>query len=73
LLDQLSFLRIQDGAEVDFTVEPNGVVTPIKVKWPERLALPDARHLLKFLQEQGFKGPQRYLICRCAYPMQLHP
>jgi predicted AAA+ superfamily ATPase len=70
---QLSFLRTKDGAAVDFIVEKGGVVIPIEVKWTERPTLSDARHLLSFLEEQGPKAPQGYLICRCAYPMQLHP
>mgnify|MGYP001189063712 FL=1 len=70
---QLSFLRTKDGAEIDFIIEKNGVVTPIEVKWTERPTLSDARHLLKFLQEQGSKAPHGYIICCCAYPMQLHP
>ena len=70
---QLSFLRTKDGAEIDFIIEKGGVVTPIEVKWTERPTLSDARHLLKFLQEQGPKAPHSYIICRCAYPMQLHP
>jgi predicted AAA+ superfamily ATPase len=70
---QLSFLRTKDGAEIDFIIEKNGVVTPIEVKWTERPTLSDARHLLRFLQEQGPKATHGYIICRCAYPMQLHP
>jgi uncharacterized protein len=70
---QLSFLRTKDGAEIDFIIEKNGVVTPIEVKWTERPTLSDARHLLPFLKEQGTKAPHGYIICRCAYPMQLHP
>jgi hypothetical protein len=26
-----------------------------------------------FLQEKGPKAPHGDIICRCAYPMQLHP
>lgn len=70
---QLSFLRTKDGSEIDFIVEKGGTVTPIEVKWTERPTLSDARHLLSFLQEQGPKAPHGYIICRCAYPMQIHP
>lgn len=70
---QLSFLRTKDGAEIDFIIEKGSMVTPIEVKWTERPTLSDARHLLRFLQEQGPKAPHGYIICRCAYPTQLHP
>jgi predicted AAA+ superfamily ATPase len=70
---QLSYLRSKHGAEIDFIIEKGGVVTPIEVKWTECPILSDARHLLRFLQEQGPKAPHGYIICRCAYPMQLHP
>jgi predicted AAA+ superfamily ATPase len=70
---QLSYLRTKDGAEVDYIIEKGGVVTPIEVKWTERPTLSDARHLLIFLKEQGSRAPHGYIICRCAYPMQLHP
>ncbi len=70
---QLSYLRTKDGAEVDFIVERGGITTPIEVKWTENPTLSDARHLLTFLREQGSKAPHGYIICRCAYPMQLHP
>jgi len=70
---QLSYLRTKDGAEIDFIVEHAGMVTPIEVKWTEKPTLRDARHLVKFLAEQGSRAPHAYIICRCAYPIQLHP
>ena len=70
---KLSYLRSRHGAKIDFIIEKGGVVTPIEVKWTEHPTLSDARHLLPFLQEQGPKAPHGYIICRCAYPIQLHP
>jgi uncharacterized protein len=70
---KLSYLRTKDGAEIDFIVERGGLVIPLEVKWTERPTLNDARHLLKFLREQGSRAPHAYIICRCAFPMQLHP
>lgn len=70
---QLSYLRTKDGVEIDFIIERGGQLTPIEVKWTEQPTLSDARHVLSFLQEQGGKAPHGYIICRCAYPMQLHP
>ena len=70
---QLSYLRTKDGAEIDFIVEHAGEITPIEVKWTENPTPSDARHLLKFLEEQDGKANHAYVICRCAFPMQLHP
>jgi uncharacterized protein len=70
---QLSYLRTKDGAEVDFIIKRGGTTTPIEVKWTENPTLSDARHLLTFLREQGSNAPHGYIICRCAFPMQLHP
>lgn len=69
----LSYLRTKDGAEIDFIIERGGQVVPIEVKWTQKPALNDARHLLKFLREQDSKAPHAYILCTCAYPMQLHP
>lgn len=68
----LSYLRTKDGAEVDFIVEHGGRLAPIEVKWTERPALTDARHLLTFLREHPRKAPHAYLICRCDRPLRLH-
>jgi len=70
---QLSYLRTKDGAKIDFIIEHAGEITPIEVKWTENPTLADARHLLKFLEEQDGKANHAYVICRCAFPMQLHP
>jgi predicted AAA+ superfamily ATPase len=69
----LSYLRTKDGTEIDFVVERGGLVTPIEVKWTERPTVSDARHLLSFMKEHEGKAPHGYIICRCEYPMQLHP
>ena len=70
---QLSYFRTKDGVEIDFVLERHGVYTPIEVKWTENPSARDARHLVKFLKEHGDQAPHGYIICRCAYPMQIHP
>ena len=69
----LHYLRTKAGMEVDLIVGMGGKLTPIEVKWTENPTLGDARHLLKFLEEQDGKANHAYVICRCAFPMQLHP
>ncbi len=54
-------------------LERHGVYAPIEVKWTENPSARDARHLVKFLKEHGDKAPHGYIICRRAYPMQIHP
>ena len=42
------------------------------MKWTEKPALNDARHLLTFLDEKPKDAKQGYVICRCPRPLQLH-
>lgn len=58
---------------MDFIIERGGIVAPIEVKWTEWPSLSDTRHLLSFLKEQGSNAPPGYIICLCAFPVQLHP
>lgn len=67
----LYYFRTKDGAEVDYVIEHRGRVTPVEVKWTERPARSDIRHLLTFLDELGPRGRQGLLVCRCPRPMQL--
>jgi len=69
---KLHYLRTKDGAEVDFIIEHGGRFAPVEVKWTERPALTDARHLLTFLREHPNKAKQGYIICRCDRPLRLH-
>jgi predicted AAA+ superfamily ATPase len=69
---RLHYLRSRDGAEIDFIVERQGVLTPIEVKWTERPDRSDARHLLTFMEEHPQKARQGFVICRCPRPMRLH-
>ncbi len=68
----LHYLRTYAGAEVDYIVEHEGRVTPIEVKWTDKPALGDARHLLTFLDENRKKSERGFVICRCSRPMQIH-
>jgi len=64
--------RTKDGAEIDFIVEREGVLTPIEVKWTKNPTARDARHLITFLKEKPQESRQGYVICRCPRPLQLH-
>ncbi len=69
---RLHYQRTRDGAEVDFIVERGGFLTPIEVKWTERPAPQDARHLLNFQKEHPDQVERGYIICRCPRPMEIH-
>jgi hypothetical protein len=45
---------------------------PIEVKWTEKPSLSDARHLLKFMDENPAGAKRGYLICRCPRPMEIN-
>lgn len=70
---RLHYLRTKGGAEVDFVIEQRRHLTPVEVKWTERPALQDARHLLAFLAEHRDRASRGYLVCRCPRPLELHP
>lgn len=69
---QLRYQRSRDGAEVDFIIEQGRRLTPIEVKWTHHPSLSDARHLLKFMEENPARAPRAYIICRCSRPMEIH-
>ena len=68
---KLHYLRTKAGAEVDFIISRRDRLTPIEVKWKDHPSLTDARHLLKFLDEQPRRAPHGYIICRCPSPLAL--
>ncbi|MFZ5570513.1 MAG: ATP-binding protein [Thermodesulfobacteriota bacterium] len=69
---RLFHFRTRGGAEIDFIMEMEGNYIPIGVKWTERPAGTNARHLITFIQDMGDKASMGYIICRCARPMQIH-
>lgn len=68
----LHYLRSYAGAEVDYIVEREDELIPIEVKWTEKPAFSDARHLLTFLDENRKRSRRAFIVCRCRRPMQLH-
>jgi len=68
---KLCYQRTRDGAEVDFIIESQAGFVPIEVKWTERPSLGDARHLLTFIKENPKRARRGYIICRCAYPLEI--
>ncbi len=69
---RLYYQRTRDGAEVDFIIEQDSILTPIEVKWTERPTSQDARHLLKFIGEHPGRANHGHIICRCTRPMEIH-
>jgi predicted AAA+ superfamily ATPase len=67
---RLHYFRTKGGAEVDFVIERDNILTPVEVKWSEKPSLQDARHLLAFLEEQQSK--QGFIVCRCRRTLRLH-
>ena len=68
---RLHYFRTRDGAEVDFIVERGDKLIPIEVKWTERPAAADARHLVRFMREHERQADRGYVICRCPRPQML--
>jgi uncharacterized protein len=66
----LCYFRTKSGAEVDYIIEINGKTIPVEVKWTERPSMIDARHLIRFIQEQA-QSEQGFIVCRCKRPMQI--
>ncbi len=65
---RLHHLRTKDGAEIDFIVESENKLVPIEVKWTERPRREDARHIIKFIEEQKGKALWGYVVCRVRRP-----
>lgn len=66
----IRFWRDPDGPEVDWVIEVGGRYTPIEVKWTERPAPGDIRHLELFLSEYS-SAVAGYLVCRVPRPVKL--
>lgn len=68
----LHHVRSKDGREIDFLVELQGNLFPIEVKWTDRPAPSDARHVAAFLSSHP-RATEGFVICRCTHPQQLCP
>ena len=70
---RLSFYRTRGGAEIDVVVErPDGALVPVEVKWTQRPAPGDARHVEAFVREHS-AATEGFVVCRCPRPMRLTP
>ena len=70
---RLSFYRTRGGAEIDVMVErPDGEVVPVEVRWTQRPAPGDARHVEAFVREHS-AATEGFVVCRCPRPMRLTP
>lgn len=68
---RVSFWRTSSGVEVDFVWESPREEIPIEVKWTERPAPGDARHVETFLDENPSRSRRGLVVCRCREPQQL--
>jgi predicted AAA+ superfamily ATPase len=69
---RLHYFRTKGGAEVDFIIERDNSLTPVEVKWTEKPAMQDARHLMAFLEEHPRQAKQGFIVSRCRHPLRLH-
>ncbi len=70
---RVSFWRTVHQVEVDYVLETPDEIIPIEVKWTERPAEADARHLKLFLDTFSRKARRGYIVCRCREPLQITP
>lgn len=68
---KVHYQRTKAGAEVDFIVARGHRLVPIEVKWTERPAREDARHLRAFLDDHPRQARHGYIVCRCREPLAL--
>jgi uncharacterized protein len=67
----LHYQRSKDGFEIDYIIEQEGNLTPVEVKWTSHPSPGDAKHLVKFLNENTDKATRGYIICRADRPMAI--
>lgn len=67
---QVHFWRVPSGPEVDWVISRGQDLLPIEVKWTDKGAIKDAKHLELFLKEypQAKKG---YIVSQVAQPQLL--
>jgi len=63
---RLSAWRTSTGAEVDAILETPDEVIPVGIKWTQRPAPSDARHVERFLDLHPELAHRGYVVCRCA-------
>ena len=69
---KLFYMRTKDGFEIDFIVElADGSLIPIEVKWTENPSERDAKHLVRFIDENKKLCQKGFIVCRCRRPMQI--
>lgn len=67
---KIHFWRDPDGPEVDWIIDREGIYTPIEVKWTDRPAPGDIRHLEVFLSE--YKSAKTgYIVCQTPRKIKL--
>jgi len=67
---RIRFWRDPDGPEVDWVIDRGGSYTPVEVKWTDRPALSDVRHLQVFLSEYPTAN-DGYVVCQVPRKLKL--
>lgn len=67
----LHYLRTRDGAEVDFILEFDGLITPIEVKWTDKPTLSDTRRVQTVLDDHPKLAHHGFIVCRTPRAQQL--
>ena len=67
---KIRFWRDPDGPEVDWIINEEGTHTPVEVKWTEKPAASDIRHLEVFLSEYP-SAKMGYLVCQAPRKVRL--
>lgn len=69
-VEEIYYWRDYNGVEVDYILEFNGQLIPIKVKYSNKPHVKMINHLTTFIEEhpQAHKG---YVICNCDIPQQI--
>jgi predicted AAA+ superfamily ATPase len=67
----ISTWRTSTGAEVDLVIRAGSECIPVEIKWTERPAPSDARHVETFLDLHPQVARRGYLVCRCPRRQKL--
>ena len=63
---QIKYWRDASGLEIDFIIDQAHQYIPIEVKWSDKPQLSDARHLIKFMEE-NMDIKTSYIVCRTPH------
>ena len=67
---KVKYWRDAAGPEIDYVLDAAHQYIPIEVKWSDKPGLPDARHLVRFMQEHP-SVKMSYIVCRTPHRYKL--